>query len=144
MTTAMVRDAGASRTAGKLFFSFLLHSIYHQATLYRTPSLHPLPPSPQKRVGGRCLPSLRENEPLTPSLAPNARRRGEPFFFIRKQHHHPLPRSKRETEGCSILFYWETTRPTPLSLQVRVGGILPFLFIRKQPLPRTKRESKGF
>src|SRR5438552_3668397 len=102
------------------FFYTQLTTIYHQARLYQTLSLHPLPPSPQKRVGGRCLPSLRENEPLTPSLAPNASRSGVPFFCIRKR---PLPRTKRESEGFAFIFDRKTTHPSPPSHQARVGGV---------------------
>src|SRR5207253_983061 len=113
---------------------------------------------------------LHGNDDRHPSLAPNASRRGHPFYSTRKRQPPPLPRSKRESEGLYIWVYMKTMTDTPPSLQTRVGGVTPFSlrgndhprpslapnasrrgqpfsFTRKRrrgPLPRSKRESEGY
>src|SRR5215204_800998 len=82
----------------------------------------PTPPSLQRRDGGVYPSFLHENDTRTPSLAPNARRRGSPLFFIRKRRTQPLPRSKRESEGFSFIFHTKTAHAPPPSLQTRAGG----------------------
>ena len=61
----------------------------------------------------------------------------------------PLPRSKRETEGCYLFpapslarnasRRGATSSQPPPSLETRVGGVLP----PPSPLPRSKRELEG-
>src|SRR5215208_6647831 len=59
------------------------------------------------------LPGLLKNDAPTPSLAPNASRRGYLSFFTRKRRTYPLPRSKRESEGLPLFFSLENDVPTP-------------------------------
>src|SRR5438477_200120 len=67
---------------------------------------HLPPPSLQTRDGEVNHSFLFGNNTTTPSLAPSARRRGVPSFFIGKRHDQPPSRSKCELEGYyhSFLF----------------------------------------
>jgi hypothetical protein len=72
--------------------------------------------SPPSRTHFRATSQLTPPRCDTPSLAPNARRRGVSVLFVWQ---YSLPRSKRETEGGICSFLWQ------------------------HPLPRSKRETEG-